>query len=79
MVSQLLLARHWIDGEWTNASERRESINPATGEKAIVYDETEEGGYKQSSPGRLDDASAIDDFVECKTIIHEIDLAPAQP
>jgi betaine-aldehyde dehydrogenase len=42
---------------------------------AIVYDETEEGGYKQSGVGRLNGVSAIDDFVEHRTIIHEVDLA----
>ena len=42
---------------------------------AIVYDETEEGGYKQSGLGRLNGVSALDDFVEYRTIIHEIDLA----
>ncbi|HTC70975.1 MAG TPA: aldehyde dehydrogenase family protein [Acidothermaceae bacterium] len=42
---------------------------------AIVYDETEEGGYKQSGLGRLNAVSAIDDFVEYRTIIHEVDLA----
>src|SRR5580704_3006137 len=41
---------------------------------AVVYDETEEGGYKQSGVGRLNGVSAIDDFVEYRTIIHEIDL-----
>ncbi len=41
---------------------------------AIIYDETEEGGYKQSGLGRLNGVSAIDDFVEYRTIIHEIDL-----
>ena len=46
---------------------------------AIVYDETEEGGYKQSGLGRLNGVSAIDDFVEYRTIIHEIDLAPSHP
>jgi betaine-aldehyde dehydrogenase len=44
---------------------------------AIVYDETEEGGYKQSGLGRLNGVSAIDDFVEHRTIIHEIDLEAA--
>lgn len=44
---------------------------------AIVYDETEEGGYKQSGLGRLNGLSAIDDFVEYRTIIHEVDLASA--
>jgi len=47
---------------------------------AIVYDETEEGGYKQSGLGRLNGVSAIDDFVEYRTIVHEIDLnAGAEP
>jgi betaine-aldehyde dehydrogenase len=41
---------------------------------AVVYDETEEGGYKQSGLGRLNGVCAIDDFVEHRTIIHEIDL-----
>jgi betaine-aldehyde dehydrogenase len=41
---------------------------------AIVYDETEEGGYKQSGLGRLNGVAALDDFVEHRTIIHEVDL-----
>ena len=41
---------------------------------AVVYDETEEGGYKQSGTGRLNGVSAIDDFVEYRTIIHEVAL-----
>jgi betaine-aldehyde dehydrogenase len=41
---------------------------------AIVYDETEEGGYKQSGLGRLNGVSAMDDFVEYRTIVHEVDL-----
>jgi betaine-aldehyde dehydrogenase len=41
---------------------------------AVVYDETEEGGYKQSGLGRLSGVSALDDFVEYRTIIHEVDL-----
>ena len=41
---------------------------------AIVYDETEEGGYKQSGTGRLNGVSALDDFLEYRTIIHEVDL-----
>jgi betaine-aldehyde dehydrogenase len=41
---------------------------------AIVYDETEEGGYKQSGLGRLNGVSALDEFVEYRTIIHEVDL-----
>jgi betaine-aldehyde dehydrogenase len=44
---------------------------------AVVYDETEEGGYKQSGLGRLNGISALDDFVEYRTIIHEIDLNAA--
>jgi betaine-aldehyde dehydrogenase len=43
---------------------------------AIVYDETEEGGYKQSGLGRLNGIAAIDDFIEYKTIVHEVDLTP---
>jgi betaine-aldehyde dehydrogenase len=46
---------------------------------AIVYDETEEGGYKQSGLGRLNGVSAIDDFVEYRTIIQEIDLEASHP
>jgi betaine-aldehyde dehydrogenase len=41
---------------------------------AVVHDETEEGGYKQSGLGRLNGVSAIDDFVEYRTIIHDVDL-----
>jgi betaine-aldehyde dehydrogenase len=41
---------------------------------AIVFDETEEGGYKQSGLGRLNGVSALDDFLEYRTIIHEVDL-----
>lgn len=43
---------------------------------AVVYDETEEGGYKQSGLGRLNGVAAMEDFVEYKTIIHEINLEP---
>jgi betaine-aldehyde dehydrogenase len=43
---------------------------------AVVYDETEEGGYKSSGLGRLNGVAALEDFVEYKTIVHEIDLAP---
>jgi betaine-aldehyde dehydrogenase len=46
---------------------------------AIVYDETEEGGYKQSGQGRLNGMAAIDDFVEYRTIIHEVDLNEPSP
>ena len=41
---------------------------------AVVYDESEEGGYKQSGLGRLNGVSAIEDFVEYRTIIHEVAL-----
>jgi betaine-aldehyde dehydrogenase len=41
---------------------------------AVVYDETEEGGFKQSGLGRLNGVSAMEDFIEYKTIVHEIDL-----
>jgi betaine-aldehyde dehydrogenase len=44
---------------------------------AIVYDETEEGGYKQSGLGRLNGVSALDDFLEHRTIIHEVDTSAA--
>jgi betaine-aldehyde dehydrogenase len=43
---------------------------------AVVYDETEEGGYKQSGLGRLNGMASIDDFIEYKTIVHEVDLNP---
>jgi betaine-aldehyde dehydrogenase len=46
---------------------------------AIIYDETEEGGYKQSGVGRLNGMSAIDDFLEYRTIIHEVDLRTSHP
>jgi acyl-CoA reductase-like NAD-dependent aldehyde dehydrogenase len=35
---------------------------------AVVYDEFEEGGYKQSGAGRLNGTSAMDDFLEFKHI-----------
>jgi betaine-aldehyde dehydrogenase len=41
----------------------------------MMYDETEEGGYKQSGLGRLNGVSGIYDFVEYRTIIREVDLA----
>jgi len=40
---------------------------------AVVDSETEEGGYEQSGLGRLNGVAAMGDFVECKTIVHEID------
>ncbi|HCF3550973.1 TPA: hypothetical protein NID00_003104 [Pseudomonas aeruginosa] len=33
-----------------------------------VYDEFEEGGYRQSGLGRLNGVAALDDFVEYKHI-----------
>ena len=39
---------------------------------AVVHDETEEGGFKQSGLGRLNGMSALDDFVEYRTIIHDV-------
>ena len=39
-----------------------------------MYYETEEGGYKQSGPRRLNGLSGIDDFVEYRTSIHEVAL-----
>ena len=41
---------------------------------AVVHDETEEGGYKQSGLGRLNGMSALDDFVEYRTIVHDVKL-----
>jgi betaine-aldehyde dehydrogenase len=41
---------------------------------AVVHDETEEGGYKQSGLGRMNGVAALDDFVEYKTIVHTVDL-----
>jgi acyl-CoA reductase-like NAD-dependent aldehyde dehydrogenase len=35
---------------------------------AVVYDEFEEGGFKQSGQGRLNGVAAMDDFVEYKHI-----------
>ena len=42
---------------------------------AVVYDETEEGGYKQSGVGRLNGVAALEDFVEYRTFVHSVDLA----
>ncbi|MDI3357960.1 aldehyde dehydrogenase family protein [Pseudomonas sp. UYIF39] len=43
---------------------------------AVVYDETEEGGCKQSGAGRLNGIAALEDFIEYKTVIHEVNLSP---
>jgi betaine-aldehyde dehydrogenase len=45
---------------------------------AIVYDESEEGGYKASGLGRLNGVAAIEDFIEYRTVIHEVDLTATQ-
>ena len=36
---------------------------------AMMRDEFEEGGYKQSRRGRLRGLAALDDFLECKHIV----------
>lgn len=41
---------------------------------AVIHDETEEGGYKQSGIGRLNGLAALDDFVQYRTIIHDVAL-----
>ena len=41
---------------------------------AVVYDESEEGGFKQSGLGRLNGVAAMEDFVEYRTIVHEVAL-----
>jgi betaine-aldehyde dehydrogenase len=46
---------------------------------AVVYDETEEGGFKQSGVGRLNGVAAMDGFLEYKTIVQEIDLSVDRP
>lgn len=43
---------------------------------AVVYSETEEGGYKQSGLGRMNGVAAMDDFIEYRTFVHEVDLEP---
>lgn len=39
---------------------------------AVVHDEAEEGGFKQSGIDRLNDVSALDDFLQHRTIIHAV-------
>jgi Aldehyde dehydrogenase family len=41
-MSNQLIARHWINGEWVDAKQRAESINPATGEVIGIYTEAGE-------------------------------------
>jgi betaine-aldehyde dehydrogenase len=42
MTPTQLHARHWIGGEWIDAAETADSINPATGEKIGTYTEAGE-------------------------------------
>lgn len=37
---------------------------------AVVHDQFEEGGFKQSEIGRLNGCAAIDSFVEIKHVVH---------
>lgn len=39
-----------------------------TNDWADMHDEFEEGGFKQSGPGRLRGHAGLDDFLECKHI-----------
>jgi betaine-aldehyde dehydrogenase len=41
-MSNQLIARHWINGDWVDAEQRAESINPATGEVIGIYTEAGE-------------------------------------
>jgi acyl-CoA reductase-like NAD-dependent aldehyde dehydrogenase len=36
-VKATRLARHWIDGQWRDSADHRDSFNPATGEKIGAY------------------------------------------
>ncbi len=42
---------------------------------AVIYDETEEGGFKQSGVGRLNGVAALEDFLEYKHITFSPDQA----
>ncbi len=42
---------------------------------AVIYDETEEGGFKQSGAGRLNGLAALEDFLEYKHITFSPGLA----
>ncbi len=46
MASDLLTARHWIGGAWIDSPNRRNSINPATGEVIGTY---ADGGPAEAS------------------------------
>ena len=41
-MTSFLTARHWIDGEWIEGSERSQSVDPATGETIGTYTEAGE-------------------------------------
>ena len=41
---------------------------------AVVHSETEEGGYKQSGLGRLNGIASMDDFIQFRTFVHDVDL-----
>jgi acyl-CoA reductase-like NAD-dependent aldehyde dehydrogenase len=84
-----LRARHWMAsdpasdmGAMINVAnvERVDGLVNAAiaaGAKVIMRGrpfETEEGGYKQSGIGGLNGVSALDDFLEYRTIIHEVEL-----
>lgn len=43
---------------------------------AVVYDECEEGGYKQSGLGRLNGMAALEDFIQCKHITMTSGVVP---
>jgi acyl-CoA reductase-like NAD-dependent aldehyde dehydrogenase len=47
-MSSELHARHWIDGEWVDAKDRVESVNPATGETIGSYTEATEAEAKRA-------------------------------
>ena len=44
---------------------------------AVIYDEFEEGGFKQSGAGRLNGVASIDDFVQYKHITVSPGVVPA--
>ena len=47
-MSSELHARHWIDGEWVDAKDLAESVNPATGETIGSYTEATEAEAKRA-------------------------------
>jgi len=36
-ATETSVAKHWIDGQWTDSEEHGESVNPATGENIGEY------------------------------------------